>query len=576
MEKAHLSSLPIAVGPPKKANCGRHRAKWLAVPLALASLALWHGGPLRWRPAPAVDYTAMCAQPDALFPKTHEGLDWAWNYLLSPEFEKGTVERLAAAVQIKTETFDDLGEIGVDKRWDVFQDFHAFLEKTFPAVHARLKVEKVNTWGLLYTWNGSDPSLKPTLLMAHQDTVPVPLETIPAWDYPPWSGHFDGKYVWGRGASDCKNQLLAVLETIELLLEGRFEPRRTILLSFGFDEESHGFHGAGNISAVVRDRYGNDGLAVVVDEGAGFQNAWGTLFAKPGTAEKGSTNVWITVRSPGGHSSIPHDHTSIGILSDLITQIEATQYPTYLADANPYFTQLQCGAKYSPDFSPELKKLLGERLQSPAPSHHTCRAKPDRLALEAAKQGPEIKYLMQTSQAVDVISGGVKVNALPERAQAIVNHRVNVGEKVEVVWDRLTRVAGHVAQKYGLTLHAFDGVEEPSSIVLSNHDSWLDPAPVTPADGSVNGPFAVLAGTVRALYGKDVIVTPGIMTGNTDTRFFWDLSKHLFRFAPGYDPEDAAGLGSIHTVNEKVSVKNHISAAKWFMLFVRNMDEADV
>lgn len=52
-------------------------------------------------------------------------------------------------------------------------------------------------------------------------------------------------------------------------------------------------------------------------------------------------------------------------------------------------------------------------------------AKHDPLALEAAKQGPEIKYLLQTSQAVDIISGGVKINALPERAQAIVNHRIN-------------------------------------------------------------------------------------------------------------------------------------------------------
>ncbi len=66
------------------------------------------------------------------------------------------------------------------------------------------------------------------------------------------------------------------------------------------------------------------------------------------------------------------------------------------------------------------------------------------------------------------------------------------------------------------------------------------------------------------------------MTGNTDTRFYWDLTKHIFRFGPGYDPEDAAGLGSIHTVNEKVSVRNHVNAVKWFTLFVRNMDEINV
>jgi hypothetical protein len=31
---------------------------------------------------------------------------------------------------------------------------------------------------LLYTWQGSNPDLKPTTLMAHQDTVPVPADTV--------------------------------------------------------------------------------------------------------------------------------------------------------------------------------------------------------------------------------------------------------------------------------------------------------------------------------------------------------------------------------------------------------------
>jgi len=67
------------------------------------------------------------------------------------------------------------------------------------------------------------------------------------------------------------------------------------------------------------------------------------------------------------------------------------------------------------------------------------------------------------------------------------------------------------------------------------------------------------------------------MTGNTDTRYYWDLTRHIFRFAPGFDPADEQGLGNgIHTVNERVSVKNHVNTVRWFTLFVRNMDEADL
>ncbi len=101
---------------------------------------------------------------------------------------------------------------------------------------------------------------------------------------------------------------------------------------------------------------------------------------------------------------------------------------------------------------------------------------------------------MQTSQAVDVISGGIKVNAMPERTQVTVNHRINVGETEQVVWDRLTRLAGHVAEKYNLELHAFDGKEVPSSIALSVSKAALPVAPVTPADGSVESPSRSLPG----------------------------------------------------------------------------------
>jgi Gly-Xaa carboxypeptidase len=92
---------------------------------------------------------------------------------------------------------------------------------------------------------------------------------------------------------------------------------------------------------------------------------------------------------------------------------------------------------------------------------------------------------------------------------------------------------------------------------------------VTPTDVDVISPYAVLAGTVRAVYGEDIVVAPGIMTGNTDTRYYWNLTKHIFRFGPGYDVELDNGLGNIHTVDEKVSVTNHVNAVKWFMLFVR-------
>ena len=39
---------------------------------------------------------------------------------------------------------------------------------------------------------------------------------------------------------------------------------------------------------------------------------------------------------------------------------------------------------------------------------------------------------------------------------------------------------------------------------------------------------------------------------------------------------DSGQLNNIHTVDEHISVVNHIGMVKWFTLFVRNMDEADL
>ena len=489
-------------------------------------------------------------------------------YISSKAFLNASIERMTGAVQIPTESFDDMGSIGEDKRWEIMYDFADYLKATFPVVHANMALEKINTHGLLYTWRGTDDKLKPTLLMAHQDVVPVPKTTVDAWTHPPFSGYFDGERIWGRGASDCKNQLVGILEAAEELIKAGFTPKRTVIMPFGFDEEVSGPQGAGHLAPFLLERYGKDGIAVVVDEGAGFINSWGMRAAIPGVGEKGYTDVHITVRMPGGHSSIPPDHTGIGVMSELITLIEADQYNTFLAAENPYLGLLTCGAEHAPKFPSKIEKLLHKH-KTPK----TCKAKGDKLAIEVAKEGLGTRYLMQTSIAADVISGGVKNNALPERTVATINHRVNIGERTQDVHDKITHHTKKLAKKYNLTLNAFNGKgESPNSITLETAMS-LEPAPVTPSDPTAASPWTILSGTTRALYGDDLIVAPGLMTGNTDTKYYWNLTKHIFRFTPGWD-EKQFGLGNIHTVDENIPVASHINMVRWMSLFIRNMDES--
>ena len=49
---------------------------------------------------------------------------------------------------------------------------------------------------------------------------------------------------------------------------------------------------------------------------------------------QGYFDVRITVETSGGHSSVPPDHTGIGILSQIISAVEAEPYEPELTPAN--------------------------------------------------------------------------------------------------------------------------------------------------------------------------------------------------------------------------------------------------
>ena len=125
-----------------------------------------------------------------------------------------------------------------------FIAFHQILEKSFPRIHNHLKRDVINNFSLLYTWNGSDDSLKPNILLAHIDVVPISPGTEKDWTYSPFSGKIADNYVWGRGSLDDKGCLLAIMEAVETLLAVGYTPSRTLYLAFGHDEEINGLQGA--------------------------------------------------------------------------------------------------------------------------------------------------------------------------------------------------------------------------------------------------------------------------------------------------------------------------------------------
>jgi len=159
-----------------------------------------------------------------------------------------SAERLASAVRIRTISH---GESGL---FDgaAFSHFKSFLEGAFPLAHKTLERREVEGYSLLYRWPGKNPALKPILLLAHMDVVPVEPEAQSHWTYPPFEGVIADGFIWGRGTLDDKYCLMAVLEACEILLGKKYQPERSIYFAFGHDEELYGNEGAGTMARILQ------------------------------------------------------------------------------------------------------------------------------------------------------------------------------------------------------------------------------------------------------------------------------------------------------------------------------------
>ncbi|GAA6027280.1 hypothetical protein JCM8097_002553 [Rhodosporidiobolus ruineniae] len=526
---------------------------------------------------PATLERTLCQQADSLAPGTNDRLDSHRALVFGDKYRNSSAAILGGLVRVKSESFD--GEKDDDPRWDAFYDIANYLRRTFPLVYKHLTLEEVNTHGLLYTFAGSDTSLKPIILMAHTDTVLVNPDTLDQWSFEPWSGYFDGEYLWGRGATDCKNLVSGILEAVTLLLEGGFKPRRTVLISFGFDEESRGWGGAGELAKVIEQRYGKDGVAFLVDEGGMgvAESAYGFPIALPAMTEKGYLNANFTLHTAGGHSSVPPAHSGIGIISTLVSALEAHPFTPSLPLWSPTFSVLQCAATHG-NLSSSLKRNV-ER--GNADSRDGDRAR-QQLAEDYAKLGAFERFTVQTSQAVDIVHGGVKVNALPELVNLVVNYRVDISSSTEEVKEHIRQVVKPVAEQYGLEVNAFGETYSPSSGATSG--GKLDVVatvehPAAPLSPTVDNPvWDVFAGTIKHVFQSrfgdekenPLVVSPSLMLGNTDVRWYTNVTQNRYRFSP---VNRGKSFGQ-HTVDERLWFEDHLAAVWWYHELIRNADEA--
>jgi carboxypeptidase PM20D1 len=416
-----------------------------------------------------------------------------------------------------------------------FIAFHQILEKSFPRIHSNLKKEVVSNYSLLYSWSGRDISLKPIVLLAHIDVVPISSETEGNWTYPPFSGQIADNYVWGRGSFDNKGSLVAIMEAVETLLTEGYTPRRTLYLAFGHDEEILGDQGAANIAGLLKSR--NVKAEWILDEGSiiGIDLVPGVTqqVALIGIAEKGYMTLEFTVEQEGGHSSIPPPQSAIGILSSAINNLQENPFPAKLEGPSMrLFEFVGPEMPFGMRFLIVNKWLFGFLIKS-----------------ELEKTNPG-NAAIRTTIAPTIFHSGTEENVLPQKAMAKVNFRLYPGDSIEKVVERVKKIVNDPRVHIQLS---GQGAKEASSVSDIHSES-----------------FKLLQRTISQVF-PDTITAPVLVLGGTDTRHYHEISENIYRFLPlRFASKDLARL---HGFDERINMDSLEEMIKFYIQLIRNSNK---
>jgi len=439
---------------------------------------------------------------------------------------KAAAERLGQSIRFKTISYSV--DHPVEKA--AFESLHNFIDQSFPLVKQHLKKEVIGGYSLLYTWEGSDPSLKPIVLMGHQDVVPVEQETEDQWEHPPYSGKIVNGAIWGRGSLDDKVSVIGILEAAEHLLKRNFEPKHTLIFAFGHDEEIGGDHGAGEIvkhlkSSNISPLFTLDeGMVVVKDIMPGIEDP----IAFIALAEKGYLTLELTAKAEGGHSSLPPRATAVGKISRAIARIEENRPPAALK--SPASDMLETLAPHMPL---SLKAVISNRWLL------------DGVLVGELEKSKTTNAMVRTTTAATIINGGTKDNVLPSMAKATINFRLLPGDTID-----------------DIKAHVLAVVADPDVTVEIKQGN--NPSKVSSMD---NDAYGMIAKTIREVL-PDVLISPGLMLAGSDSKHYEEIAENSYRFIPmRFGPDDIA---RVHGTNERILVDNYGEIIRFYIRLMEN------
>lgn len=438
-----------------------------------------------------------------------------------PALSESSVRNFQEAIQFKTISFFDSSNLDTGQ----FLGFHRFLMRSYPLVHQTFNREIVNKYSLLYTWPGKNPALKAIILIAHMDVVPVENETLPQWTSDPFKGAIVDGFIQGRGAVDNKLNLIAILESLEKLLRWGFEPDRPIYLVFGHDEEAGGNNGAKKIAAILRHR--NIQADLIVDEGGYVTSEivpeMNAPIALLGTSEKGYLNLKLTLELDGGHSSMPRAETAIGVMAESINRLQAYEFPGTISPPTRDFIE-----HVGPALPFAKKMFFANSFLF------------EKLIIHSYDKSPIGNAMVHTLVTPTIIQAGMKENVVPGKITVVVNARLLPGDSASDVINQIKELIDPRI--------VIETLKHPETSAVTSVESYG---------------YKLVERTVRGTFPR-ALVSPFLLIGGTDSRYFNGMSESIVRFSPMIEAK------GFHGVNERVSVEGFRLAIGFYQHLIEN------
>jgi acetylornithine deacetylase/succinyl-diaminopimelate desuccinylase-like protein len=295
-----------------------------------------------------------------------------------------------------------------------------FLDAGFPASDLQLLGPNDRKQNLVVRYHGASGK-QPILLIGHLDVVEARRED---WTTDPFQFVTKDGYYYGRGTQDMKESDAILVETLLRLHREHFQPDRDIILALTADEEGGKSNGVNWLVEHHRDIIDADYVLNPDGGGVELHHGKATIFSVD-ASEKLYADYQLTVTNPGGHSSLPVPDNAIYELADGLQRLSHYSFPTELNGVTRDY------------FEAESKILSG---QTAADMRAILNTPPDSEAVKRLSQTPEYNSTLRTTCVATRLDAGHANNALPQRAQAIVNCRILPGHSKEEVRQELIRV----------------------------------------------------------------------------------------------------------------------------------------